>query len=76
MLSVRLAHDLQLPNDQVSDGFYVALLRYLGFTADASEVGEVEVVRLAPTFVPRPLRLLTKLVRGITIKSWRLPAYG
>jgi hypothetical protein len=37
-LSVRLANDLQLPDDQVSEVFYVALLRYLGCTADASEV--------------------------------------
>jgi HD domain len=37
-LSVRLANDLQLPDDRVSEVFYVALLRYLGCTADASEV--------------------------------------
>ena len=41
MLSVRLARDLQLPDDQVSDVFYVALLRYLGCTADASEVARL-----------------------------------
>ena len=40
-LSVRLARDLQLPDDQVSDVFYVALLRYLGCTADASEVARL-----------------------------------
>lgn len=38
LLSVRLARDLGLPDDQVSDVFYVAPLRYLGCTADASEV--------------------------------------
>ena len=41
VLSVRLARDLQIPNDQVSDVFYVALLRYLGCTADASEVARL-----------------------------------
>ena len=40
VLSVRLARDLQIPNDQVFDVFYVALLRYLGCTADASETRE------------------------------------
>ena len=29
------------PDDQVSDVFYVALLRYLGCTADASEVARL-----------------------------------
>jgi hypothetical protein len=33
VLSVRLAREIQLPEDQVSDVFYVALLRYLGCTA-------------------------------------------
>ena len=41
LLSVRLARDLQLPDDQVSDVFYVALLRYVGCTADASEVARL-----------------------------------
>ena len=41
VLSVRLARDLGLPDDQVSDVFYVALLRYLGCTADASEVARL-----------------------------------
>lgn len=38
LLAVRLARELSLSDDQVSDVFYVALLRYLGGTADASEV--------------------------------------
>jgi HD-GYP domain-containing protein (c-di-GMP phosphodiesterase class II) len=40
-LSVQLARDLQLPDEQVSEVFYVALLRYLGCTADASEVARL-----------------------------------
>jgi response regulator RpfG family c-di-GMP phosphodiesterase len=40
-LSVRLAHDLQLPDQRVSEVFYVALLRYLGCTADATEVARL-----------------------------------
>ena len=40
-LSVQLARDLQLSDDQVSDVFYVALSRYLGCTADASEVARL-----------------------------------
>jgi hypothetical protein len=41
VLSVQLARDLQLSDDRVSDVFYVALLRYLGCTADASEVARL-----------------------------------
>jgi HD-GYP domain-containing protein (c-di-GMP phosphodiesterase class II) len=40
-LSVRLAHDLHLPDQRVSEVFYVALLRYLGCTADATEVARL-----------------------------------
>jgi HD-GYP domain-containing protein (c-di-GMP phosphodiesterase class II)/DNA-binding CsgD family transcriptional regulator len=36
--AVRLARALGLSDDQVSDVFYVALLRYLGCTSDAAEV--------------------------------------
>ena len=41
VLSVRLAHDLQLRDQWVSEVFYVALLRYLGCTADASEMARI-----------------------------------
>jgi hypothetical protein len=56
VLSVRLARDLQLADDQVSDVFYVALLRYLGCTADASEVAqlagdEIELARAVGPYV-------------------------
>ena len=56
VLSVRLARDLQLPDDQVSDVFYVALLRYLGCTADASEVArlagdEIDLARAVGPYV-------------------------
>jgi hypothetical protein len=52
--SVRLAHDLQLPDDQVSEVFYVALLRYLGCTADAAEVARLsgDEIDLAATVGP------------------------
>ncbi|HET9562724.1 MAG TPA: metal-dependent phosphohydrolase, partial [Propionibacteriaceae bacterium] len=54
VLSVRLARDLQLPDDQVSEVFYVALLRYLGCTADASEVARLagDEIDLAQTVGP------------------------
>jgi len=54
VLSVRLAHDLQLPDDQVSEVFYVALLRYLGCTADAAEVAQLsgDEIGLAATVGP------------------------
>ena len=55
-LSVRLAHDLQLPDERVSEVFYVALLRYLGCTADASEVArlsgdEIDLARAVGPYV-------------------------
>jgi hypothetical protein len=37
---------------------------------------ELKLVRRGDRFVPAPVRLLTKLLRSMTIGAWKLPAYG